>query len=387
MTDDDRDDDEDDEDVLQVVALDLLPHTVKATCEGLIDAVKSAPHVHPIRVRVDLSSLHPAQLRHVRTPRSTARPMLAASARRARWKALTGAGSKPTRLQGQARPDRCGPDRADKSGYIVRPMPAPASPRAPSPMPGGPAPRLRSGSSNTRCRPTPAAPTPRPFASSRLDDASLAAHLGHLHQTGRATTTAVMAVARPDRAGRSLRFIAGRILRELIGVLTLSMMVLPGVAVAQDMAVSLDELLRSGSLRPGEGVYVTDAAGRRLKGTISDVSSTELMVTHRGQAWTVAGADVRKIDLQDSLANGIGYGMVAVAGPISAACGASGGHPGECAYVLLYAFPVVAIGGVVGGIVDALRHKTIYRAAGSVKASVSPIVSHGSLGTQVSVAW
>ena len=131
-----------------------------------------------------------------------------------------------------------------------------------------------------------------------------------------------------------LRFIAGRILRELIGVLALSMMALPGVAVAQDVAVSLDELLRSGSLQPGEGVYVTDAAGRRLKGTLSEVSSTGLVVTHRGQAWTVAAADVREIDLQDSLRNGIAYGMVAVAGPIAAVCGAGGSHPGECAYVL-----------------------------------------------------
>ena len=185
----------------------------------------------------------------------------------------------------------------------------------------------------------------------------------------------------------TLRFIVGRILRELIRVLALSMMLLPGVAVAQDVAVSLDELLRSGSLQPGEGVYVTDAAGRRLKGTLSDVSSTGLVVTHRGQAWTVAAADVREIDLQDSLRNGIAYGMVAVAGPIAAVCGAGGSHPGECAYVLLYAFPVVAIGGVVGGVVDALRHKTVYRAAGSVQASVSPIVSHGSFGTQVSITW
>ena len=69
-----------------------------------------------------------------------------------------------------------------------------------------------------------------------------------------------------------LDFIESRILRELAGVLTLSMLLLPGVAVAQDVAVSLDELLRSGSLQPGEGVYVTDATGRRLKGTLSDVS-------------------------------------------------------------------------------------------------------------------
>ena len=65
MTDDDRYDDEDDEDVLQVVALDVLPHTVKATCEGLIDAVKSAPHVHPIRSprRSQLPSPGPASSR------------------------------------------------------------------------------------------------------------------------------------------------------------------------------------------------------------------------------------------------------------------------------------------------------------------------------------
>ena len=186
-----------------------------------------------------------------------------------------------------------------------------------------------------------------------------------------------------------LGFIEGRILRELAGVLTLtlSMLLLPGVAVAQDVAVSLDELLRAGSLQPGEGVYVTDAAGRRLKGTLGEVSSTGLVVTHQGQAWTVAVADVRRIDLQDPLANGIGYGMAAVAGPLSAVCLAGGSHPGECTYVLLYAFPIVALGGAVGAVVDALRHKTVYRAAGSVQASVSPIVSRGSLSTQVSISW
>ena len=175
--------------------------------------------------------------------------------------------------------------------------------------------------------------------------------------------------------------------RELIGVLTLSMMMAPGVAVAQDKAVSLDELLRAGSLQPGEGVYVTDAAGRRLKGTLSDVSSAGLVVTHSGQARTVAVADVRRIERQDPLANGIGHGMATVAGSISAVCFAGGSRPGECAYVLLYALPVVALGGAVGAVVDALRHRTVYRAAGSMQASVSPIVSHGSLGARLSVAW
>lgn len=183
------------------------------------------------------------------------------------------------------------------------------------------------------------------------------------------------------------RYVAGRIPRELIGVLTLSMLLAPGGAAAQDTAVSLDELLHAGSLQPGDGVYVTDAAGRRLKGAISDVSSGGLVITHGGRAWTVAVADVRRIDLQDPLANGIGYGMAAVAGSISAVCLAGGSNPGECTYVLLYALPVVALGGVAGAVVDALRHKTVYRAAGSIQASVSPVVSRGSLGARVSVAW
>ena len=101
-----------------------------------------------------------------------------------------------------------------------------------------------------------------------------------------------------------LRCIVGHIVRELAGVLTLSML----VAVAQDVAVSLGELLHAGSLQPGQGIYVTDAAGRRLKGTLSDVSSAGLVVTHGGQAWTVAVADVRRIERQDPLANGC-YGM------------------------------------------------------------------------------
>ena len=75
-----------------------------------------------------------------------------------------------------------------------------------------------------------------------------------------------------------------------------------------------------------------------------------------------------------------------MAGAISAVCFAGGSRPGECTYVLLYAFPVVALGGAVSAIVDVLRHETVYHAAGSMQASVSAIVSRGSLGARVSVA-
>ena len=63
--------------------------------------------------------------------------------------------------------------------------------------------------------------------------------------------------------------------------LALVMSLLPGVTAAQDVASSLEELLRSGSLRPGDGVYVTDIQGYRLKGALSDLSSAGVKVTHR----------------------------------------------------------------------------------------------------------
>ena len=184
-----------------------------------------------------------------------------------------------------------------------------------------------------------------------------------------------------------LRLILPRILRELIGVLTLSMMVLPGAVEAQDIAVSMDELLHSGSLQLGDGVYVTDATEHRIKGTISDISSTTLVVTHRGQARTVTDANVRKIDRQDSWVNGIAYGMLTTGGSISALCWAGKSNARECGYVLLYAFPVIAVGGVLGGVIDAFKHKTVYRSSGSIRASVSPIVAHRSLGTHVRITW
>ena len=57
-----------------------------------------------------------------------------------------------------------------------------------------------------------------------------------------------------------------------IGLSALVLSLLPAVVAAQDEARSLDELLRSGSLRLGDGVYVTDATGDRRKGTITDLS-------------------------------------------------------------------------------------------------------------------
>ena len=46
--DEDEDYEDEDEDVLQVAALDVLLHTVKATCEGLIVRSRVRLNVHPM---------------------------------------------------------------------------------------------------------------------------------------------------------------------------------------------------------------------------------------------------------------------------------------------------------------------------------------------------
>ena len=57
--------------------------------------------------------------------------------------------------------------------------------------------------------------------------------------------------------------------RTAIGILALTLLMLPAAAAAQDVATSLDDLLHSRQLRPGDGVYVTNAMGKRIKGDVT----------------------------------------------------------------------------------------------------------------------
>ena len=170
-------------------------------------------------------------------------------------------------------------------------------------------------------------------------------------------------------------------------VMTLILVVLSGRAAAQDaMAASLEELLRSGSLRPGLGIYVTDTGGRRWKGDVRDVSSTMLTVTDdRGGAWSWSEGEIDRIEQQDSLENGAWIGLAAGVGVAYAACKMT---RGDCSYTVLYiGYPAVAVGAFAGLIVDAVTHRTLYNRAGSADLRVSPMLSSRTLGARMSVAW
>lgn len=178
-----------------------------------------------------------------------------------------------------------------------------------------------------------------------------------------------------------------RLGRMVVLVMTLILVVLSGRAAAQDAtAASLEELMRSGSLRPGLGIYVTDTGGRRWKGDVRDVSSTMLTVTDdRGGAWSWSEGEIDRIEQQDSLENGAWIGLAAGVGVAYAACKMT---RADCLYVSLYVgYPAVAFGTFAGVMVDAVGHRTLYRATGSVHLRLTPTLSSRTLGARMSVGW
>ena len=141
------------------------------------------------------------------------------------------------------------------------------------------------------------------------------------------------------------------------------------------------------SVRTGDPVYVTDSRSQRRKGNIETVSDQDLTLKAGNRSWTVARADVQRIERQDPLWNGMGYGIAAAAAPLAVACLATGGNAGECAYVLGYAAPLIAVGAGAGALVDALRHKTVYWQDHDIEARIAPVVSRKSLGAALSLTW
>ena len=145
----------------------------------------------------------------------------------------------------------------------------------------------------------------------------------------------------------------------------------------------------SANLAAGDGVYVTDLAGQRRKGTVQEASGAGLSFTDGTRSWTLANAEIQKIELQEPLRNGAAYGMATIAGIVAVGCAAVGSRPGECAFAMIYSLPGLAIGaGIgagIGAFVDAHQHEAVYDRR--TYAAVVPLVSREQLGAQLAVRW
>ena len=175
--------------------------------------------------------------------------------------------------------------------------------------------------------------------------------------------------------------------RAAIGIMALATWMLPLPAAAQNVAGSLAELLSAGTLQDGDGIYVTDAAGRRIKGSVGDLSRSALVVRDGGDTWTMSDADIREIDRQDSLQNGIWIGAgLAFAGSIGA-CRLEMNADEFCYRTAYLMLPAMAASALVGALIDASRHRTLYRARGAARLTVSPLASGGLGGVRASLSW
>ena len=177
-----------------------------------------------------------------------------------------------------------------------------------------------------------------------------------------------------------------------IGVLALVLSVLPRVVAAQNVATSLDEILQSGALGLGDGVYVTDTTGRRIKADVTDLSSAGLKISGRRMTWTLDESEISKIERQDSLQNGIWIGIGVGVGALVAVCNSRGGwlkvSDDECPYIVgYYGIPGLVAMAVAGAIVDSRFTKTLYQAPGSATLTLSPMLSTEHVGAAASISW
>jgi hypothetical protein len=169
-----------------------------------------------------------------------------------------------------------------------------------------------------------------------------------------------------------------------------------GVAAAQapdqqPMTTSSLTVMKS-RVPVGDVVYVTDTAGHTIKGKLAAVTDDAVQVYVRADRRNVAATDIRRIQWQqrDSPLTGV---------LIGAAVGAAPGlywlvaDPNECTGLCPEEYAFIAVGAVIGGVIDHLikRRVTVYTAeAASSRATsvrIGPLVTRARKGLQVAVRF
>ena len=166
--------------------------------------------------------------------------------------------------------------------------------------------------------------------------------------------------------------------RTVIGVSILALAA--GESEAQGTAGSLDELVRSYRLERGDVVYVTDDSGKRVKGSVGSLSSDSLTLSNRWGTSMYDDAHIVKIERHDSPWSGFHLGFWGVM-MMSAVLGVKFERP-ETA--LMYIGAVAGGAGLVGGVVDARMHETVYKRH-RTRWSLDPVLTKRGAGARVSI--
>jgi outer membrane lipoprotein SlyB len=142
----------------------------------------------------------------------------------------------------------------------------------------------------------------------------------------------------------------------------------------------------------GDVVYVTDTTGATIKGTLAAVTDEAVQVYVRRGVRSVAAADVRRIQWQqpDSPITGalIGAAIGAIPGIYWLAV-----DPNECTGMCPEEYALIAIGAVVGAVIDhAIKRKVTVYAAGpssgrAKSVMIGPLVMRDRKGVQVAVKF
>jgi hypothetical protein len=142
----------------------------------------------------------------------------------------------------------------------------------------------------------------------------------------------------------------------------------------------------------GGHVYVTDTTGATMKGTLVAVTDETVQLFVGTDVRSVAATDVRRIQWQqpDSPLTGVlvGAGIGAIPGIYWLVA-----DPNECTGLCPEEYALIAIGAVVGGLIDlAIKRKvTVYEPGAAIDRKrsliIGPLVTRGRTGLQLAVRF
>ena len=174
--------------------------------------------------------------------------------------------------------------------------------------------------------------------------------------------------------------------QKTLGAVTLAAFLLPGNTAGQDLVSSWEQLQGAGGLVRGDGVHVTDSTGQRMRGAITDVSSTGLTITRGRETWTLTAPEIARVERQDPIWHGAVVGAGVGYGAVFAFCLSS--DTSDCIIAAgASACPFVAAAAALGLLWDASTHKTLYEAPGDSQMAVAPLLEQERIGAQLSITW